>query len=93
MTCEEAIQALREGKIVRRTSWQWDTFVTPMARGEGRGDPPRRLACLHVPGSLRWGWYPTEEDQAAQDGRLFPSRPRTVATSRISARREISGLG
>jgi hypothetical protein len=72
MTCQEAIQALREGKIVRRASWQWETFITPMCRGEGRGDPPRRLACLRVSGSLKLGWYPTEEDQAAQDWEIVP---------------------
>lgn len=75
MTCEEAIQALRDGKIVRRLSWKADTFISPMWRGEGRGDGPRRVACLRVPGSIRLGWYPTEEDQAAEDWEVVPFTP------------------
>lgn len=72
MTCDEAIQALREGKIVRRTSWKWEIFVSPMFPGsKSRGQSERR-ACLCVPGSISYGWYPTEDDRLADDWEIVP---------------------
>jgi hypothetical protein len=73
MTCDEAIQALREGNIVRRVSWPYDTFVSPMVPGSKRAGRPERTACLCVPGSCRHGWYPTDEDKLAEDWEIMPS--------------------
>jgi hypothetical protein len=91
MTCEYAIQALREGKIVRRASWQRGTFISPMMPGGRHRGQPERMACLRVPGSISYGWYPTEDDRLAEDWEIVPFSAANCAIGPISARREISG--
>jgi hypothetical protein len=36
------------------------------------GNSLSRVLPWRVPGSIRFGWYPTEEDQAAQDWEVVP---------------------
>lgn len=75
MTCDQAIQALREGKIVRRTSWHRNTFISPMFPGSKLRGQSERRACRCVPGSISYGWYPTADDRVAEDWEIVPFAP------------------
>jgi hypothetical protein len=67
--CNEAIQAIREGKIVQRASWHASIFVSPMTPERGRQE---RTACLCGMGWARYGWYPNEDEQRATDWVVVP---------------------